>query len=365
VPRKTTTDRTLFGAVVVLTAFGVIMVGSASSYYSLNRTGMTAPNHYLLRQIVYAAAGLFLMHRLMKTDYHVFADRRVALGLVGGTILLLLAVFLFDPHKGTHRWIPLVFLSFQPSELAKFALAVFLAYMIEKKGEEINSTAIGTVPCYGVAGLLAGLVFLEPDMGTSVLLVSVTTIVLFAAGMRARWLVGLAGAAAIALPALIFSASYRSQRLLSFLHPEQDLQGPNFQLYQSKIALGSGGLFGSGFGRGQQKWLFLPEAHTDFIFSVIGEELGLAGTVFVLALFLLVFWRGMRARVRAQDRFGAYLALGITMFLVCQALINMGVATGLLPTKGLPLPFVSYGGSSLIVSLGAAGVLLNVSQQAA
>lgn len=363
-PRRISPDRALLALVVILTAFGVVMVGSASSYYSLNRTGMTVPYQFLLRQIVYAAAGLFLMHRLMKTDYHLFSRRGVALGLVGVTVLLLLAVFLFDARKGTHRWIPLGMASFQPSELAKFVVVVFLAYMVEKKGEAINITAVGTVPCYAVAGLLAGLIFLEPDLGTALVLMLVTTIVLFAAGMRRRWIAGLAAAAVVALPVLIFSAPYRARRLLAFLHPGDDLRGPNFQLFQSEIAIGSGGLLGSGVGQGQQKWLFLPEAHTDFIFSVIGEEMGLLGTLFLLSLFVLVFWRGMRVSRRAPDRFGAFLALGITMFLVCQALTNMAVATGLLPTKGLPLPFVSYGGSSLIVTLGMSGVLLNVSQQA-
>jgi cell division protein FtsW len=275
-------------------------------------------------------------------------------------IVLLLAVFLFEARKGTHRWIPLGPAGVQPSELAKLAIIVFLASMIERKGEMIHAAAGGLVPCYGVAGFLAGLVFLEPDLGTSLVLMLVTTIVMFAAGMRARWIAAIGGTVALALPVLIFSASYRARRLLAFLHPEEDLRGPNFQLFQSKIAIGSGGVFGSGFGQGQQKWLFLPEAHTDFIFSVVGEELGLLGTLFLLSLFILLFWRGMRVTLRAPDRLGRFLALGITMCLVCQAFTNMAVATGLLPTKGLPLPFISYGGSSLVVTLGMAGILLNI-----
>lgn len=363
-PRKVSHDRVLFTTILVLTVFGIVMVGSASSYYSLDQTEMTLSGRFLMRQIVYACAGLFVMVRLMKIDYHTYMRRRVALGLVAGCVFLLLVVFAFGAHKGTHRWIPLGLFSVQPSELAKFALAVFLAYMAERKGEEINVLAIGTIPCFGVAGLLAGLVFIEPDMGSAVVLMLVTTLVLFAAGLRWQYVAGAAATAAVLLPAMIFVAPYRAQRLLAFLHPEKDLQGPNFQLFQSKIALGSGGLLGSGLALGQQKWLFLPESHTDFIFSVIGEELGLIGTVAVIGLFLVFLWRGLRTSVRAQDRFGTYLALGITLFVVCQALINMAVSTGLMPTKGLPLPFVSYGGSSLIVSLGMAGVLLNVSQQA-
>ncbi len=361
-PRKVSADRTLFGVTVVLVVFGAVMVGSASAYYSLSDSGGIFSS-FLLRQIVYASVGLFLMYRLMRTDYHLFARPHVVLGLVGGTALLLVLVFLFSPHKGTHRWIPLGFFSVQPSELAKFALAVFLAYMAEKKGEEINSLSVGTIPCFTVAGLLAGLVLFEPDMGTAVVLLLVTTLVLFAAGLNWRYLMGTAGAGAALLPVMLWLEPYRMKRVFGFLHPEENLQGTNFQLFQSKIALGSGGVLGSGLALGQQKWLFLPESHTDFIFAVIGEEIGLIGTVGVLVLFLLFFWRGARAGLRAPDRFGTYLALGITLFLVCQAFLNMGVATGLLPTKGLPLPFVSYGGSALIVSLGMTGVLLNVSQQ--
>ena len=363
-PKPVSTDRMLLGITLILTVFGIVMVGSASSYYSLNRTGMSGSFHFLLRQILYAGVGLFLMYRLIRTDYHIFARRRFALGLVGTAFVLLLLVFLFEERNGTHRWLHFGVLSVQPSEIAKFALAVFLAYMAERKGEEINATAVGTIPCFGVAGFIAGLVLIEPDMGTAVVLLLVTTLVLFAAGLRGRYVMAAAGLAVVGLPIMIFMAPYRAQRLLAFLHPEQDLQGPNFQLFQSKVALGSGGLLGSGLAMGQQKYLFLPESHTDFIFSVIGEEIGLLGTMVTLGLFLFFLWRGVRVSMRAPDRFGTYLALGLTLFVACQAFINMAVATGLLPTKGLPLPFVSYGGSSLIVSLGMTGVLLNVSQQA-
>ena len=363
-PRKISPDRTLFGIAIVLCVFGVVMVGSASAYYSLSRSGMAASYGFLLRQILYAIVGFALLYRLYRTDYHVFGRQKVALGLVAGTIVLLLSVFLFEAHKGTHRWIPLGLFNLQPSEISKFALAVFLAYMIEKKGESINTPGVGTVPCYAVAGLLAGLIFLEPDLGTAVLLMLVTTVVLFVAGMRKRVLAGLVFAACAVLPVLVFSAKYRRDRWLAFLNPELDPSGINFQLVQSKIALGSGGLIGNGFGQGLQKWLYLPEGHTDFIYSVIGEELGMIGTLAVLSFFIVILWRGLRTGLRAPDRFGAYLALGITMFLVGQALINIGVTTGMLPPKGLPLPFLSYGGSSLIVTLGMTGVLLNVSQQA-
>jgi len=353
----------MFGIVVALTVFGIVMVGSASSYYGIQRQDASVSFYYLIRQILFAGAGLLVMYRLMKTDYHFFARRSVALGLLTCTTVLLLLVFLFSARKGTHRWIPMGLFSIQPSEIAKLAVAVFLAYMIERKGASINLFAVGTVPCIGVAALLAGLVLFEPDMGTCVLIMLVATLVLFAAGLSWRY-VAIAGAgAAVLLPALVLMAPYRAQRMLAFLHPERDLQGPNFQLFQSKIALGSGGVLGSGLALGKQKLLFLPESHTDFIFSVIGEELGLIGTLAVLALFSVLVWRGLRASLRAPDRFGAYLALGITLFLGCQTIINMAVATGLMPTKGMPLPYVSYGGSSLIVSIGMSGVLLNVSQQ--
>lgn len=362
-PRRITADRTLFSVSVVLVVTGVVMVGSATAYYALSGSAHSGMPMFLIRQIAYAAAGLFLMVRLMRTDYRIFARPQVVLALVGGTALLLLLVFAFGPHKGTHRWIPLGLFSVQPSEIAKFTLVVFLAYMAEKKGDTINVLSVGTIPTVSVAGLLAALVLFEPDMGTAVVLLLVTFLVLFTAGLSWKYVVAAGGLAALLLPAMVWLEPYRAERILAFLHPDTRLQGTNFQLYQSKIAIGSGGLFGSGLALGQQKWLFLPEAHTDFIFSVIGEEVGLIGTVGIALLFLLFLWRGLRASVRAHDRFGQYLALGITLMVVSQAFLNMGVASGLLPTKGLPLPFVSFGGSSLMASLAMTGVLLNVSQQ--
>jgi len=363
VPRKVTADRSLFGIVVALTMFGIVMVGSASSYYGVQCADASVSFYYLVRQILFAGAGLLVMYRLMKTDYHVFGRREVALGLLAGTMVLLLAVFLFEPHKGTHRWIPMGLFSIQPSEIAKLSIAVFLAYMIERKGADINVFAVGTVPCMGVAGLLAGLVLIEPDMGTFVLIMMVVTLVLFAAGLRRRYAVGAAAAGVVLLPSLALMAPYRAQRMLAFLHPERDLQGPNFQLFQSKIALGSGGIFGSGLAFGQQKWLFLPESHTDFIFSVIGEELGLLGAGAVLELFAMVAARGLRIAARHPDEFGSLLAFGLTVLIVVQGLLNFGVALGALPTKGLTLPFVSYGGSAMMISLAELGVLLALARE--
>jgi cell division protein FtsW len=239
---------------------------------------------------------------------------------------------------------------------------VFLAHLLARREERIHEPWAVVIPSGLVIGGLSFLVVIEPDLGSAVLLAVVAASMLFAAGLGWRYVGGAACAGVVAFVVAVIAEPYRLDRIRGFLAPSTDVQGTNFQLQQSLIAIGNGGLTGIGLGHGQQKAFYLPAAHTDFIFSVVGEELGLIGTLLLLTAFLLVFWRGMRAVLRAPDRFGSHLALGITLLIVLQALINMCVCVGLLPTKGLPLPFISYGGSSLLMSMVATGVLLNVSQ---
>jgi cell division protein FtsW len=274
----------------------------------------------------------------------------------------LLVGVLFAPKlNNTRRWFFIGGISVQPSELAKLALVPFLAYQLEKKEGEVNSREL-LVPCGVLMAMMAGLVLLQPDMGTAALLVGTGVLVLFLAGLAWRWLtIG----AVVALPVvawLIFAADYRRERLLAFLAPERDPLGSGFQALQSLIAVGSGGVLGLGPGQSMQKLYFLPYPHSDFIYAIVAEELGMIGALGLVGLFALVLWRGARAGLRAPDPLGRYLAWGFTGVLVLQALINISVTIALLPTKGIPLPFISYGGSSLVVSMTACGVLLNVSQ---
>jgi cell division protein FtsW len=263
-----------------------------------------------------------------------------------------------------HRWIKVGPIQIQPSEIAKLGLVLYLAFQISRREDEVNDL-IGTIlPTLVVAGQMALLVYLEPDLGTATLYMMLATVLLFLAGLRWRYLLFSGGAGIAALAALIVAAPYRLRRITAFLHPDDDPLGAGFQVRQSIVAVASGGVQGVSLGEGRQKLFFLPEPHTDFIFSVVSEELGLIGAVLVIAAFGVLFWRGLRAAQGAPDRGGYYLAMGITMWLVLQAILNVGVALGCLPTKGVPLPFLSYGGSSLVVNLVALGMLLNVSQHA-
>ena len=358
--RKLAFDRKLFAAAVVLTVFGLVMVGSASAFSTLSAPD-GAPR-MLFKQAVHALAGFGLMYLLMRTDYRRWNRPWVAAVAVGFAFALLVVVLLCPPINGARRWVPLGPVNLQASEVAKLALVLFLAYTLDRKGEELSSGPRGFVPVLAVCGLMAGLILIEPDTGTTVLLGLLTLVLLAVGGVPARYLVGLSAAGAAGLAVVVAGSAYRRERFFAFLDPSADPLGSGFQINQSLIALGSGGLWGVGLGEGQQKAFYLPFPHSDFIFSVIGEELGLLGTCTVVALFGVIGWRGLRAALRAPDAFGTCLGLGLTLLLTMQALLNMGVATGLLPTKGLPLPFVSYGGSSLLASLAATGVLLNISQ---
>jgi cell division protein FtsW len=275
---------------------------------------------------------------------------------------MLIGVLFSPPINGTRRWFGLGGLGVQPSELAKLAGVLFTALILERRMHRIDELSYSLLPIAIVVGALAGLILLQPDFGTAMSLLLVVVAMVFAAGLNYRYLVG---AVLVALPAVyivLVSAPYRRRRLLAFWDPWADPLGDGFQIIQSLIAVGTGGVFGRGLMEGVQKLFYLPEPHTDFIFAVIGEELGLIGATGVLACFCLIGWRGLRIALRAEDSFGSLVALGITSMIVVQALVNMSVVLGLMPTKGIPLPLVSAGGSSLLISLLGMGVLLNISQ---
>ncbi|HEV3468160.1 MAG TPA: putative lipid II flippase FtsW [Pyrinomonadaceae bacterium] len=360
--RKLQADEWLFASVVALALFGVIMVYSASAVVASAEN--QSQYHYVARQGAWTLVGLAALLAGMRLDYRVLKGAGVAYGLLALTVVLLVAVFAFPPINGARRWIRLAgFFSMQPSELAKPALAVFLARFLERRaGDEANFWRT-FLPSVLVTGLLAGLVVAEPDLGTAMMLVVVCVTMLFTAGARLRHMALAAAPAFVALAGLLAFVPWRLKRLVTFLDPWADPQGAGYQVVQSLLAVGSGGVHGLGFTEGRQKMFFLPFAHSDFIFAVVGEELGLLGGLGVVALFALFLWRGMRAALRAPDRFGMLLGVGVVTGVVAQALFNMSVVLSLVPTKGIPLPFISYGGSSLVPTLFAVGVLLNISQQ--
>ena len=358
--RKLYPDKWLFAATIGLALFGVVMVYSASAMLALSEHH--GHFYYVIKQAIWTLIGLVAMLVAMQFDYNRLRDRRIVYGLLLLTVFMLLAVFAFSPINGARRWIKFKGLSIQPSEISKLALAIFLAYFLEKHAGEEREFWRTFVPCGVVTALLAALIVVEPDFGTSMMLVVIFVVVIYTAGARLSHL-AMAAAPALAVAAgLLIFVPWRMARLITFLDPWADPQKSGFQVVQSLIAVGSGGPNGLGFAQGKQKMLFLPFAHSDFIFAVIGEELGLLGTLAVLLVFGLFLWRGIRTSLLAPDRFGKLLSLGIVSGIVAQALFNISVVLSLLPTKGIPLPFISYGGSSLVPTLAAVGVLLNISQ---
>ena len=357
--RRLAFDRILFSIPVVLSLFGIVMVYSASAVLSMERYG--SPYHYLGKQVAALGAGFILMIWAMNFDYRRLRNRWFILGsLVAVTALLMLA--LVTPSGPIRRWISLGFFSFQPSELAKPVLILFLASFLDRRAGEINDLRRTLLPCGVVVGAIAFLIYLQPDLGTAAAICLSAAILLYLAGLKTRYLAGGAALGLVGLVLVIFQAEYRVRRLMTFLHPSDDPLGAGYQIQQSLLSFGNGGLQGINLGEGRQKLFFLPEPHTDFIYAVIGEELGLLGTSLVLLVFAFLLWRGIRAALRAPDRFGYLLGMGLTLFLVVQASLNMGMVLGLMPTKGLPLPFISYGGSSLLIGLLSVGVILNISQ---
>jgi len=358
--RKLAFDKTLFGVGIGLTLFGLLMIYSASAVIAMERFG--GAHHFLLKQAAAAVVGLGGMVVAMHVDYRRLLKRPVVYFALLVSTLLLIGALVADRTHQVHRWIVLGPVQIQPSEIAKLALVLFLAYLMARKEAQVNDVVGTIIPCAVVVGQIALLVYLQPDLGTAAIYVLVSIVILFLAGLRWRYLVVSGGACLLALGLMILQAPYRVRRILTFMNPDDDPLGAGFQVRQSILAVASGGLHGQGVGESRQKLFFLPEPHTDFIFSVISEEMGLIGAAAVIAAFGVLFWRGVMAAIGAPDRGGYYLGMGITTWLVAQAMMNMAVTLGLMPTKGIPLPFLSYGGSSLVVSLCALGVLLNISQ---
>ena len=358
--RKLKSDRVLFTAAVLLVGVSVVMVYSASAVLALDRYGQAYM--FLIRQAMWTALGLAALAMAMRVDYRTYRNDVFIWSLIGAVCVLLVLVLFSAPVNGARRWFNFGGLGIQPSEVAKITAVLFTALMLERRMHRIDELSYSLLPIAIVVGAMSALILLQPDLGTAASLLMVVGAMVFAAGLSYRYLAGTLIAAATVLYFLIASSPYRLRRLLAFLNPEADPLGDGFQVMQSLIAVGTGGVFGRGLMAGMQKLFFLPEPHTDFIYAVIGEELGLLGATTVLACFAVIAWRGARIAVRAHDPFGSFLALGVTAMIAVQALVNISVVLGLLPTKGIPLPLVSSGGSSLLVSLLGVGVLLNVSQ---
>ncbi|HXZ12600.1 MAG TPA: putative lipid II flippase FtsW [Candidatus Sulfotelmatobacter sp.] len=365
-PRTLEPDRQLFGATLGLCLVGAVMVFSASAITAGQLTG----NGYifLLRQLLWMALGITGMFGLMNLDYRNLRQPRVIFPGLAVTLVLLVAVIFFDRTHQTHRWIRVGPMNLQPSEIAKLVAILYLAWFLEirlaPRGAGVDDFRRTLLPALGTVTAIASLILIEPDLGTACMVLLIAFVMLFVSGLSLRYIAGMALAAIPAVAILIFTAPYRLERAKAFFSPGSDPQGHGFQLLQSLIAVGSGGFTGVGLMESRQKLFYLPEAHTDFIFAVIAEELGFIGAAIVLGLFALYGWRGFIAAMKAPDRFGRLLGVGITTMVVGQALVNLSVVLGMMPTKGIPLPFISYGGSSLLGMLLATGVLLNISQHA-
>ena len=358
--RKLQSDKWLFLAALALICASVVMVYSASALVALER--FQQPYLFVTKQLMWACMGIAVLSIVMRIDYRTYKNDKLIWAMLGVVALMLVAVLFSRPINGTRRWFGVGGFGIQPSELAKLAAIFFTALVLERRRHRINEISYSLLPIGVVVGGLVGLILLAPDFGTAVSLLAVVGVMVFAAGFSYRYL---GGALLLALPALyviLMQADYRRRRLLTFMDPWADPLGDGFQIIQSLIAVGTGGVFGKGLMSGVQKLFYLPEPFTDFIFAVISEETGLIGASMVVLCFCVIAWRGLRTAMRAPDSFGAYLALGITMMLVLQAFMNISVVLGLVPTKGIPLPLVSNGGSSMLMNLLAVGVLLNISQ---
>jgi cell division protein FtsW len=360
--RKLAPDKLLFAATVGLALFGVVMVYSASALIAQKQNGNQF--YFVIKQGIWVAVGFCAMLLMMQFNYQQLKSRRIVYGFLILCTMGLLAVFGFSSTNGAHRWLKFQVFSLQPSEVSKLALILFLAYFLEKRAGEEGDFWRTFLPCGIVTGWLAALIVIEPDFGTAMMLALIFIVVTYTAGARLAHLAIATVPALLVAGGFLFFVSWRMKRLVTFLDPWADQEGAGFQVVQSLIAIGSGGVDGLGFAQGKQKMLFLPFAHSDFIFAVVAEELGLVGALTVVLVFGLFLWRGVRTALLAPDRFGLLLSLGIVTSIVAQALFNISVVLSLVPTKGIPLPFISYGGSSLVPTLAAVGILLNVSQHA-
>ena len=358
--RKLAFDKVMFTTTIALVLGGICMVYSASGLVAERE--FSNPHHYLLKQTVAAGIGLLLMVGAMGVDYRRYNRPSLVFSVMAGTVLLLLLVLVIDPERDFQRWFRFGPFALQPSEGAKLSVILFLAYWLAQRAEAVNSLRQVLLPTAALLGLLIALIVVQPDLGTAIVLGLIAVAMLFLAGLRSAWIIATAAAVTPVLGVMVWQVEYWRIRILAFIDPWRDQLGYGFQSIQSLIAIATGGLTGVGFVASHQKRFFIPKPHTDFIFAVLGEELGLLGCLTLLALFSLLVWRGLRAALRAPDRFGFFLAAGLTLQIALQALLNISIVLKLLPTKGMPLPFISSGGSSLLVTLAAVGVLLNISQ---
>ena len=358
--RKLKIDRVLFTATLLLICVSVVMVYSASAVIALER--FQQPYLFLTKQALWSVLGLAVLVVAMRVDYRTYRNEAFIWCLLGLVVLMLVGVLFSAPINGTRRWFAVGGLGIQPSELAKVACVFFTALMLERRMHRIADLSYSLLPIGLILGLVVALILLQPDFGTSISLALVVAVMVFAAGLHYRYFVGLALAALPAIYIVLVSAPYRRRRLLAFWDPWADPLGDGFQIIQSLVAVGTGGVFGRGLMAGVQKLFYLPEPHTDFIYAVISEELGLVGATAILICFCVIAWRGLRIAARAEDTFGSFVALGLTTMIAAQAFVNISVVLGLMPTKGIPLPLVSFGGSSLLINLLGMGVLLNISQ---
>ena len=365
--RTLRSDKGLFLAVLFLVCVSAVMVSSASAAAALQNNWHVI--RYLFKQSTWVIAGFLLMAVTMKINYRGYQQPFVVWAGLGIIAVSLLIVLVAAPEiNGSKRWFGVGGIGVQPSEFAKLALVLFLADLMARRMDKVNDMTAVVIPVGMVLGCLVGLTLLQPDLGTSAFLVMLSVVMIFAAGLHYRYLLGVALCGLPALAGLILLSPRRAERLeriMMWINPWSDAAGGGFQIIQSFIAIGSGGITGRGFMQGLQKIGFLPESNTDFIYAVIGEEFGLIGTTLVLLAFVVIAWRGYRVATTMPDSYGSFLALGLTTLLAAQALANISVVIGVLPNKGLPLPFVSAGGSSMFVSMLAVGMLLNLSQHAA
>lgn len=354
-------DFCLYAIIMILVAIGSIMVYSASSYSAFFDPKIHDSMFYLKKQLEWAVLGSIIMYFTLRVDYHFYKKYTGLIMIL--TVILLSIVFAFPPNHGARRWIYMGSFSMQPSEIAKYTIVLFMAKSLESKSEKVRSLLYGVLPYILVSGFYAAMVLAEKNLSIAAVIMIVTIILLFAAGAKISHLIGLVGIVGAIGAVAIKYESFRLKRVLVFLDPWKDPKKDGYQIIQSWLALGSGGILGMGLGKSRQKCYYIPEPHNDFIFSIIGEELGLVGCIFIIMLFLLLIWRGIRIAIHAKDTYGSLLAIGITAVIAVQAIINIAVVTGSMPVTGVPLPFISYGGSSLVINLFAMGVLLNISRQ--
>jgi len=362
--KKLRIDWFLFAIAAGLALFGAVMVYSASAMIALKETEGVSQFTYFYKQFGFTLAGLMVMYATSKIDYRWYQDTRVVYGILIVTAVLLLAVFGFPAINGARRWIRFPGFSFQPSEIAKIALPIFLAYFLTEKKDAIGELKETVLPCAAVLGGLGVLIMLEPDLGTTMVLCAIFVAVYFAAGAKWLHIILTVGSLLVVGAAALILSPWRMKRLFAFLDPWENSADGSYQVVQGLYAIGSGGILGEGFAKGQQKLFYLPYPYSDFIFAVVGEELGLVGTLAIVIAFGLLLWRGTRAALLAPDRFGMLLGIGIITGIIVQALFNISVVISILPAKGIPLPFISYGGSSILLTLFAVGILLNLSQHA-